>query len=91
MSPSAHIEEKFHSILRGSWESYLANQQFISNLLIPMPNHIMESHIKSHVCSFLYYRKKLKDYVRLESFTKQTIPNGLHKALPYPKRTNRFD
>ncbi len=30
----------------GSWESYLVNQ-FISNLLIPMPNHIMESHIKS--------------------------------------------
>jgi hypothetical protein len=71
-----------------SWENYLANQ-FISNLLIPMPNHIMASHIKSHVHSFPYERKSSKDYVRLESFTKWTIPNGPHKALPYLKTTSR--
>jgi hypothetical protein len=37
-----------------------------------MPNHIMASYTKSHVHSFPYQRKKLKDYVRLESFAKQT-------------------
>jgi hypothetical protein len=36
-----------------NWENYLANQ-FILNLRIPMPNHIMASHIKSHVHSFPY-------------------------------------
>jgi hypothetical protein len=37
----------------GNWENYHANQ-FISNLPIPMPNHIMANHIKSHVHSFPY-------------------------------------
>jgi hypothetical protein len=36
-------------------------------------------------------KKKSKDCVRLESFARQTIPNGPHKALPYLKRTNRSD
>jgi hypothetical protein len=35
------------------------------------------------------WKKSSKDYVRLESFTKWTIPNGPHKALPYLKTTSR--
>jgi hypothetical protein len=89
MSPLAYIKETFHSIFRKagkvtlqthSSQTYWSQCQTVSWQAVSSPT-FAPSPIK----------KKSKDCVRLESFARQTIPNGPHKALPYLKRTNRSD
>jgi hypothetical protein len=49
-----------------------------------------DSYANTHFC-YLQFKKLCVQSKILESFARQTIPNGLHKALPYLKRTNRSD
>jgi hypothetical protein len=91
MSPLAYIKETFHSIFRKAGkvtlqtslsQTYWSQCQTVSWQAVSSPT-FAPSPIKKRSCS--------KDCVRLESFARQTIPNGPHKALLYLKRTNRSD